>query len=428
MDKYVIHGGHRLAGEVDISGAKNAAVAVIAGTLLADTPCRIENIPDVTDVQVMTHLLKELGGQVHYPDRHTVEIDPRTVDLDVITDKSAQTIRASYYYIGALLGRSGRATVPMPGGCDFGIRPIDQHLKAFAAMGCDCSLDNGRISVDAVEGLHGANIYMDVVTVGATINTMLAAVKARGLTVIENAAREPHVVDLANFLNTMGADVRGAGTDTIRIHGVHSLRGTSYAIIPDQIEAGTYMVAAAATGGDVTVRNVTPQHLEAITAKLEEIGAIVEEGDDTVRVICSRPLRRCNVRTMPHPGFPTDMQPQITALLSVAQGTSIINDGIWDRFKYVEELHRMGAQITVNRDMAVVEGVEHLKGAGVRAFDLRAGAALVIAGLMASGVTEIEDVKYIERGFENIVDKLVGLGADIYRGREPDSVPLGKLG
>ncbi len=415
-------------GEVEISGAKNAAVAIVAATVLADAPCRIENVPDISDVRVMTHLLEELGGTVHYLDRHTIEVDPRTIDTDTVRDQSAQTIRASYYFIGALLGRYQSAVVPLPGGCNFGVRPIDQHLKAFAALGGSCSMNEGLITVKAPNGIHGANIYMDVVTVGATMNTILAAVKARGLTVIENAAREPHVVDLANFLNTLGADIRGAGTDTIRIHGVQKLRGATYAIIPDQIEAGTYMAAAAATGGDVTVKNVTPQHLESITAKLEEMGAVIEEGDDTVRVVCNRPLRRCNVRTMPHPGFPTDMQPQITTLLSFAHGTSIINDGIWDRFKYVDELRRMGAQITVNRDMAVVEGVDHLKGATVRALDLRAGAAMVIAGLAATGVTYVEDVQYIERGFERIVEKLVGLGADIYRSQAPEGVALGKLG
>ncbi len=428
MDKYVIHGGHRLSGEVIISGAKNAALPIIAATVLADAPCRIENLPDVSDVGVMIHLLQQLGASVQFLDRHTIEVDPRTIDTDTVRDKSAQTIRGSYYFIGALLGRFGSAVVPLPGGCNFGVRPIDQHLKAFAALGGQCSMDEGLITVKAEQGLYGANIYMDVVTVGATMNTILTAVKARGLTVIENAAREPHVVDLANFLNTLGADIRGAGTDTIRIHGVQRLRGAAYAIIPDQIEAGTYMVAAAATGGDVTVKNVTPQHLDSITAKLEEMGAVIEEGDDTVRVVCNHALRRCNVRTMPHPGFPTDMQPQITALLSFAHGTSIINDGIWDRFKYVDELRRMGAQITVNRDMAVVEGVDNLKGAEVRALDLRAGAAMVIAGLAATGVTQVEDVQYIERGFERIVEKLVGLGADIYRSQSPDSAPLRKMG
>ena len=420
MDKYVIKGGNRLTGEVTISGAKNAAVAIIPAVILSEAPCRIENIPDISDVKTLTNILQEMGGKVEYLDRHTIIVDPRSIDTDIVSAESARRIRASYYFIGALLGRCRNAVVPLPGGCNFGVRPIDQHLKGFAALGCDYSLDNGMIAVSAKNDLHGANIYLDVVTVGATMNIMLAAVKARGLTIIENAAREPHIVDLANFLNTMGADIRGAGTDTIKIHGVQKLRGATYSIIPDQIEAGTYMVAAAATGGDVTVKNVTPKHLESISAKLEEMGVTVEEGDDSVRVVCDKPLRKCNVKTMPHPGFPTDMQPQIVALLSIAHGTSMVNESVWEggRFKYVDELRRMGAQITVDGKVAIVEGVDHLKGAPVRALDLRAGAAMVIAGLVAEGTTQVEDVVYIERGYENIVDKLVDLGADIYRRRD----------
>lgn len=429
MDKYVIKGGNRLSGEVNISGAKNAAVAILPAVVLAESPCRIENIPDISDVKTLTLILQEMGAKVEYLDRHTVEIDPRPVDTDCVSSERARKIRASYYFIGALLGRCRNAVVPLPGGCNFGVRPIDQHLKGFVALGCDYSLDNGMISVSAADDLHGANIYLDVVTVGATMNIMLAAVKARGLTVIENAAREPHIVDLANFLNTMGADVRGAGTDTIKIHGVQKLRGVTYSIIPDQIEAGTYMVAAAATGGDVLIKNVTPKHLESISAKLEEMGVTVEEGDDTVRVVCEKPLRKCNVKTMPHPGFPTDMQPQITTLLAIAQGTSMVNESVWEsnRFKYVDELRRMGAQITVDGKIAFVEGVDHLKGAPVRALDLRAGAAMVIAGLVAEGTTQVEDVQYIERGYENIVEKLVELGADIYRKPDP-AVELPKIG
>lgn len=420
MDKYVIKGGNRLTGEVTISGAKNAAVAIIPAVILSEAPCRIENIPDISDVKTLTNILQEMGGKVEYLDRHTIIVDPRSIDTDIVSAESARRIRASYYFIGALLGRCRNAVVPLPGGCNFGVRPIDQHLKGFAALGCDYSLDNGMIAVSAKNDLHGASIYLDVVTVGATMNIMLAAVKARGLTIIENAAREPHIVDLANFLNTMGADIRGAGTDTIKIHGVQKLRGCTYSIIPDQIEAGTYMVAAAATGGDVTVKNVTPKHLESISAKLEEMGVTVEEGDDSVRVVCDKPLRKCNVKTMPHPGFPTDMQPQIVALLSIAHGTSMVNESVWEggRFKYVGELRRMGAQITVDGKVAIVEGVDHLKGAPVRALDLRAGAAMVIAGLVAEGTTQVEDVVYIERGYENIVDKLVNLGADIYRRRD----------
>ena len=420
MDKYVIKGGNRLTGEVTISGAKNAAVAIIPAVILSEAPCRIENIPDISDVKTLTNILQEMGGKVEYLDRHTIIVDPRSIDTDIVSAESARRIRASYYFIGALLGRCRNAVVPLPGGCNFGVRPIDQHLKGFAALGCDYSLDNGMIAVSAKNDLHGASIYLDVVTVGATMNIMLAAVKARGLTIIENAAREPHIVDLANFLNTMGADIRGAGTDTIKIHGVQKLRGCTYSIIPDQIEAGTYMVAAAATGGDVTVKNVTPKHLESISAKLVEMGVTVEEGDDSVRVVCDKPLRKCNVKTMPHPGFPTDMQPQIVALLSIAHGTSMVNESVWEggRFKYVDELRRMGAQITVDGKVAIVEGVDHLKGAPVRALDLRAGAAMVIAGLVAEGTTQVEDVVYIERGYENIVDKLVDLGADIYRRRD----------
>lgn len=422
MDKYIIKGGNRLTGEVNISGAKNAAVAILPAAILADSPCLIENVPDISDVKAVTSILSEMGAEVNYLDRHTLEIDPRSIDTDTVSAECARRIRGSYYFIGALLGRCRSAVVPMPGGCNLGVRPIDQHLKGFAALGCESSLDNGMITVTAKNDLHGANVYMDVVTVGATMNIILASVKARGLTVIENAAREPHIVDLANFLNTMGADVRGAGTDTIKIHGVQKLRGATYSIIPDQIEAGTYMVAAAATGGDVTVNNVTPKHLESISAKLVEMGVTVEEGDESVHVRCDGPLKKCNIKTMPHPGFPTDMQPQITTLLSIAHGTSMISEGIFDsnRFKYVDELLRMGAQITVDGKVAIVEGVEHLKGAPVRALDLRAGAAVVIAGLAAHGTTQVEDIVYIERGYENIVEKLVGLGADIYRSQKPE--------
>ncbi len=429
MDKYVINGGCRLTGEVNISGAKNAAVAIVPATILADSPCLIENIPDISDVKAVTRILVEMGAQVRYLDRHTLEVDPRPIDTDTVSAECARRIRGSYYFIGALLGRCRSAVVPMPGGCNLGVRPIDQHLKGFAALGCEYSLDNGMITVKAENDLHGANIYMDVVTVGATMNIILASVKARGLTVIENAAREPHIVDLANFLNTLGADIRGAGTDTIKIHGVQKLRGATYSIIPDQIEAGTYMVAAAATGGDVTVKNVTPKHLESISAKLVEMGVTVEEGDDSVRVVCDRPLKKCNIKTMPHPGFPTDMQPQITTLLSIAHGTSMVSEGIFDsnRFKYVDELLRMGAQITVDGKVAIVEGVSHLKGAPIRALDLRAGAAMVIAGLAAEGVTQIEDIQYIERGYENIVEKLIGLGADIYRSQKPEEA-MDKIG
>ena len=423
MDKYVIHGGRRLCGEVNISGAKNAAVAILPAAILADSPCRIENLPDISDVKDAAKILRELGAVVESPDPHTMVIDPRPIESHMVCTEEARGMRGSYYFIGALLGRFRRALVPMPGGCNFGVRPIDQHLKGFEALGCQHSLDNGgMISVSAPNDLFVAHIYLDVVSVGATMNTMLTAVKARGVTVIENAAREPHVVDLANFLNTMGADIRGAGTDTIKIHGVQQLRGAVYAIIPDQIEAGTYMMAAAATRGDVTVKNVTPKHLESISAKLVEMGVTVEEGDDTVRVVCDRQLRKCNVKTQPHPGFPTDMQPQITTLLTMAGGMSMVTENIYSggRFKYVDELRNMGAQITVEGSLAVVEGVAQLKGAPVRALDLRAGVAMILAGLMASGATQVENIQFIERGYENIVEKLAGLGADIYYQSDPE--------
>lgn len=415
LDKFIINGGNPLRGEVAISGAKNAAVAIIPAVILADGPCRIENIPNISDVKAINRILYEMGATVKTIDKNTIEIDPTTVDTDIVPYELARHIRGSYYFIGALLGRYRHAEVSLPGGCNFGVRPIDQHLKGFEALGCQCNIkENGMIEVGAKE-LKGANVYMDMVTVGATMNIMLAAVKAKGLTVIENAAREPHIVDLANFLNTMGADIRGAGTDIIKIRGVEHLKGVTYSIIPDQIEAGTYMVAAAATGGDVVIKNVTPKHLESISAKLEEMGALIEEYDDSIRVSRTGTLKKCNVKTMPHPGFPTDMQPQIVALLTIANGTSMINESVWDsRFQYVDELKRMGAQISVNGRIAVVEGVKGLKGAPVKATDLRAGAAMVIAGLMAEGTTQVEDVQHIQRGYEDIIDKFVMLGADIH--------------
>ncbi len=422
LDKFIINGGTPLKGEVVISGAKNAAVAIIPAVILADGPCRIENVPNVSDVRILAKILVEMGASVKFVNNNTIEIDPTTVDTNVVPSDLGRLLRGSYYFIGALLGRFHCAVAPLPGGCDFGVRPIDQHIKGFEALGCKYDIkESGVIEVKA-EKLSGDNIYMDMVSVGATMNIILAAVKAKGLTVIENAAREPHIVDLANFLNTMGADIRGAGTDVIKIRGVQKLRGVTYSIIPDQIEAGTYMVAAAATDGDVLIKNVTPKHLESISAKLEEMGVVVEEFDDAVRVYRrSANLKKCNVKTMPHPGFPTDMQPQIATLLSVAKGTSIVNESIWDnRFRYVDELRRMGAQVTVNGRIAVIEGVSGLKGAAVKATDLRAGAAMVIAGLMASGTTIVEDVKHIQRGYENIIEKLVGLGADIYCSRKPD--------
>ena len=415
MEKFVINGGKRLIGSVKISGAKNAAVAILPGVLLAESPCIIENLPEISDVTAICSVLRELGASVRFINASTVEIDPTGVNSFIVSKEMAQSMRASSYFLGALLGRMNRARVAPPGGCDFGVRPIDQRIKGFEALGAKVTIENGM--VEARTGrLGGGSIYLDVVSVGATVNIMLAAVKARGVTVIENAAREPHIVDLANFLNSMGANIMGAGTNVIKIRGVEHLHGTKYSIIPDQIEAGTYMAAAVATQGDVTITNVIPKHLESIIAKLEEVGATVEEFDEAVRVsIDSRPSR-CNVKTMPHPGFPTDMQPQFATVLAVAEGTSIVTEGVWDsRFRYVDQLTIMGANIRVDGKMAVLTGVEKLKAAPVKAVDLRAGAAMIIAGLMAEGTTEIEEIEHIDRGYENVVEKFSSLGADIKR-------------
>lgn len=428
MDKIIVTGGNRLTGEVCISGAKNAAVAIIPAVLLADSPCRLENVPNISDVRLSARILTEMGATVRWINKNTIEIDPTTVDTNVVPSELGRKMRGSYYNIGALLARYSHAIVPLPGGCDFGVRPIDQHIKGFKALGCTYSLNDGMIDVSA-KSLRGAHIYLDMASVGATMNIILAAVKAKGRTVIENAAREPHIVDLANFLNSMGANISGAGTDVIKIRGVEQLTGITYSIIPDQIEAGTFMVAAAATGGDVLIKNVTPKHLESITAKLMEMGVTVIEYDDAVRVRREGPLFKCNVKTMPHPGFPTDMQPQIATLLSLAQGTSILNENVWEnRFRYVEELKRMGAQITVEGKSAIIEGVDHLQGAPVRAVDLRAGAAMIIAGLAAEGVTKIEDIDHIRRGYEDIVEKFVGLGADMYLRVDPGTTENIKIG
>ena len=419
--KYKINGGIPLSDAVDISGAKNAVVAILPATLLADEPCRIENIPVIKDVATSLLLLESLGARVERIDEHTVEIDPTTVNTCSVNDELARNMRASYYFIGALLGKRGSARVPMPGGCWFGERPMDLHLKGFRALGAEVTpKDDGFIEVEC-DQLMGNSIYLDTVSVGATVNIMLASVKAMGMTIIENAAKEPHIVDLANFLNTMGADIRGAGTDVIKIRGTQYLHSAQYSIIPDQIEAGTYMAAAVATRGDVLVRNVIPKHLESITAKLVEMGAWVEEMDDAVRVRCNGPLQHCNIKTMPHPGFPTDMQPQIAVVLSLAEGVSHIAEGIWEnRFRYVDELLRMGAQIEVRGNTATITGVSQLKAASVVSMDLRAGAAMVIAGLAAEGETEIGNIRYIERGYENLVSKLTRLGADIRMVEEPD--------
>lgn len=417
MDKFCINGGKRLEGVVDISGAKNSVVAILPATLLAEGPCRIENIPNISDVTCMLEMLEAMGARIRAINPHTYEIDTSVISSYTVPYELTRHLRASYYLLGALLGRCSKARVAMPGGCDFGgVRPIDQHLKGFEMLGATVSMEENAFVHARADQLTGNSIYMDVVSVGATMNIMLAAVKARGLTVIENAAKEPHIVDLANFLNSMGADVRGAGTDVIKIRGVESMHGCDYSVIPDQIEAGTYMAAVAACGGDVLVRNVVPKHLESIIAKLVEAGVTVEEGDDSVRVIADKPLTKVNIKTMPHPGFPTDMQPQMAAALCLANGTSIVSEGVWDsRFKYVDQLTRMGAHIEVNGKVAIIQGVDHLNGCPVKAYDLRAGAAMIIAGLAAVGHTEIENVIFIDRGYENVVEKFSALGADISR-------------
>ena len=415
MTKYIVQGGQPLFGEVRISGAKNAAVAIIPAALLVDGVCRIENIPQISDVTALLKILEQLGAKVRFLNRSDVEIDCRRIATTQVSQELAHKIRASYYLIGALLGRFGEAEVSMPGGCNFGgVRPIDQHVKGFVAMGAEVR-EGDFICAKADGGrMKGANIYLDVVSVGATMNIMMAAALAEGTTVIENAAKEPHIVDLANFLNSMGADIKGAGTDTIRIFGVDRLHGGSYAIIPDQIEAGTYMAAVAACGGQVLVRGIIPKHMDCITAKLQEMGVQVEEQDDTLLVRHAGRLRRTNVKTLPYPGFPTDMQPQITVALCLAEGTSMVTEGVWDnRYRYVGELMRMGAQIRVEGRSAVVEGVERLNAASVQAYDLRAGAAMVIAALAADGVSEVTNVHYIERGYEDIIGKLRGIGAKI---------------
>lgn len=420
MDKFVIKGGNKLHGEVIVSGAKNAAVAIIPAAILSDGVCRIENIPNISDVMLMCEILGEMGASIHRVNKTTLEINATHIRRPIASYNLVRYMRASYYLLGALLGKFSWAEVALPGGCNFGVRPIDQHLKGFAALGAEHSVSNGMINVKAQE-LVGTRIYLDVVSVGATMNIMLAAVKAKGKTVIENAAREPHVVDLANFLNSMGAEIRGAGTDVIKITGVEHLHGTTYSIIPDQIEAGTYMAAVAAAGGDVVIKNIITKHIESITAKIREMGVTVEEYDDAVRVVSTKRPLRCNLKTQPHPGFPTDMQPQLAAVLAIADGTSIVTESVWDnRFRYVDELRRMGAEISVDGKMAVVQGVNRLTAAPVKAVDLRAGAAMVIAALAAEGTTYIEDIQYIERGYENIVEKLSAIGADIRRISRPD--------
>lgn len=413
MEQYAIKGGNPLVGEVEIGGAKNAALAILAAAIMTDETVLIENVPDVRDTNVLMQAMESIGVIINRIDRHTVKINASQIHDLVIEDDYIKKIRASYYLLGALLGKYKKAEVALPGGCNIGLRPIDQHIKGFRALGADVRIEHGLIITEAAH-LAGNHVYMDVVSVGATMNVMMAAVMAEGQTVIENAAKEPHVVDLANFLNSMGANIKGAGTDVIRIRGVSRLHGTEYGIIPDQIEAGTFMFAAAVTKGDVTVKNVIPKHLESISAKLLEIGCEVEESDDAVRVVAAKPLGHTHVKTLPYPGFPTDMQPQITVTLGLSGGTSIVTESIFEnRFKYVDELTRMGANIKVEGNTAIIDGVSKYTGASITAPDLRAGAALVIAGLAADGITIIDDIKYIERGYEDFHIKLQGLGAQI---------------
>ena len=415
MEQYVIKGGNPLVGEVDIAGAKNAALAILSAAIMTDETILIENLPDVRDINVLLEAIAEIGAQVERVDKSTVKINGSTIGNLSVDYEFIKKIRASYYLLGALLGKYKHAEVPLPGGCNIGSRPIDQHLKGFRALGAEVDIRHGAIVAKA-ENLHGSHIFLDVVSVGATINIMMAASMAAGRTIIENAAREPHVVDVANFLNSMGANIKGAGTDVIRIRGVEKLHRTEYSIIPDQIEAGTFMCAAAATRGDIMVKNVIPKHLEATTAKLEEIGCEVEEFDDAVRVRAPHKLHRTHVKTLPYPGYPTDMQPQIAVTLALAEGTSIVTESIFEnRFKYADELSRMGANIKVEGNSAIIDGVKKLTGARVSAPDLRAGAALVIAGLAAEGVTVVDDIVYIQRGYENFEEKLRSLGAEIER-------------
>lgn len=411
MEQYIIKGGRALQGEVTIGGAKNAALGVLAGAIMANETVKIDNLPDISDINVLLKAIEELGAQVDRIDKNTVKINGSNIKHLSIDYEFIRKIRASYYLLGALLGKYKKAQVALPGGCNIGSRQIDQHIKGFEALGATVKIEHGMIKAEAKE-LKGSNIYFDVSSVGATINVMFAACLAEGSTIMENSAKEPHVVDVANFLNSMGANIKGAGTDVIRIKGVKSLRGSEYSIIPDQIEAGTFMFAAVATKGNVLIKNVIPKHLEAISAKLLEVGAVVEEYDDAVRVSTRQKLGHTNVKTLPYPGFPTDMQPQMTAMLTMSEGTSIVTETIFEsRFKYVDELSRMGANIKVEGNTAIIEGTPTLTGAIVSAPDLRAGAALVIAGLVAEGFTTVEQIEYIERGYENFEQKMQGLGA-----------------
>lgn len=414
-EKLVIRGGKPLTGTVAVSGAKNAAVAILPAAILCEGKCEIDNLPNIDDVRLINHILGWMGASTKL-DKTSLQLDTSTINTYVINNDAVKLMRASYYFMGALLGRYGKAEVCLPGGCAIGLRPIDQHVKGMEALGATVKTEYGMLKAEAPNGLVGTDIYLDVVSVGATINIMLAAVKARGKTTIVNAAKEPHVVDVANFLNRMGAKVKGAGTDVVRITGVDKLHGCSYSIIPDQIETGTLMIAAAATRGDVTITNAIPTHMEALTAKLIEMGVTVHEGDDSLRVTCTRRPKHVNIKTLPYPGFPTDLQQPATVLLSTAEGASIIVESIFEsRFKHINEIRRMGAKVSIDGRVCVVEGTERLTGAPVRASDLRAGAALVVAGLMADGETEITGVQYIDRGYDHIEGKLRSLGADIRR-------------
>ncbi len=424
----MIKGGVPLKGEVTISGAKNSALGILAATALCDEPVIIKNVPEIRDIEVLMRAMEEIGARITKSDGgHTIKINAKDVSPLAVDNEFIRKIRGSYYLIGALLGRFKKAQVVLPGGCDIGPRPIDQHIKGFEKLGAVVDIRHGMVVAEA-EKLTGSHIYLDMASVGATINIMLAAVLAEGQTIIENVAKEPHVVDVANFLNSMGANIKGAGTDVIRISGVEKLHGSTYSIIPDQIEAGTFMIAAAATRGDLIIRNVIPRHLESITAKLVEIGVTVEEGDDAVRVCCESRTGNTRIKTLPYPGFPTDMQPQMVALLALSEGTSVITEGIFEnRFKYVDELVRMGASIKVEGNTAVIDGVKGFTGATIAASDLRAGAALVIAGLTADGISTVENVGYIERGYENFEKKLSALGATIKRMDSEDERAMRKF-
>ena len=414
MEQYVIKGGNPLVGEVEIGGAKNSALAILSAAVMTDETVYIDNLPDVRDINVLLEAIQKIGAVVERIDRHSVKINGSTIGDISVDYEFIKKIRASYYLLGALLGKYKKAEVPLPGGCNIGSRPIDLHLKGFRALGARVDIRGGSICANAENGLVGKHIYLDMVSVGATINIMMAACMASGYTILENAAREPHVVDIANFLNSMGANIKGAGTDVIRIRGVEKLHATHYSIVPDMIEAGTYMMAAAATKGDVLIKNVIPNHLEATTAKLLEMGCEVQEFDDAIRVIDNKRLRRTHIKTLPYPGYPTDMQPQIAVVLALASGTSVVTESIFEnRFKYVDELARMGSCIKVEGNTAIIDGVEGFTGARVSAPDLRAGAALVIAGLAAEGITVVDDIVYIQRGYEDFEVKLAGLGAEI---------------